>query len=923
MASYEGEEQLHTQEEEEVSQQGNAENLDGADENEKIETEAQNKDHETGSLSEEELPSKVQKGKSSSSLDPIKDKNDTSAISPESPISDDGKTNDDINFKENNNQAGSELAATSSKASVVSGNQSIASRSPSAGIINPSGNFEKAQRTSDVIDGEETDLADLQKTHEKLSEAYPSSDESGSLVTHNAPHNHMHDSENSNSDVHSRLPPKTHKDDPATPDGVTSSHIKSSFQQDSQNIIRDKIRERDSQVEALERALQDRRKSSEQSQVSSVNHTAKESQQSIVLDLPPKREQGRSSPPASNTKKCGHKNQKSKDSQKKSSMPDSEDDPKSKGVHHLIHDGLPSEVPSRTEEEEIAELFDIYHNGLLLVFKRYGAALHPKGTFEEIYTEANNLDFVKFYRMCRDFGIAHKKGLSQMALKHIFLQESKRGQDYKKIEFEQFRQVLVLCADELLSREPFIERYRTLPTRVRALLHRMDLADERRNILTKRMLAFGGFRKGDGKLGGHNEAGIPTRFSKEFSSFDYEKATKNVDQEGKVLTLLDTLRKPGEPDTPPPIKLVPKSSGPILDSSPVVSSKMTVSPSRATLRTHKTNESNSPRLPYADRFNARERFKQSQHPSQGLHFGRPGHGDMGPFQRDQQVLSCTNPYRLTSREQEALASALGLSFNSPDIHNFAPSEGEEEFYAYTPPQHQHQHQQQQQQQQTKTASYHAGCPPSSSIDDSNGNAYTDQYMRFSQTPDVLWNDLDEVEVPHGQLRSPLETSLLRPVLPLEPLQPQTETPRRPNAQQRYQQQPSYGRRGAVNIISSRKPTNKLTGKAGPRQQHAPAPGRKLVPARGARGPQIRMHGQHVSSPQRPMRQLQSMQKSSPKWGSTSPHYRSSQVPTLKRDTSRPAQYPASKSLASNHRSGGHQRSQARIQAQSNEFFARW
>ncbi|GBG26998.1 Hypothetical Protein FCC1311_032212 [Hondaea fermentalgiana] len=314
----------------------------------------------------------------------------------------------------------------------------------------------------------------------------------------------------------------------------------------------------------------------------------------------------------------------------------------------MVRPTQPSRQPQEpaapaSEESQLQELFRVYASGLDLVFRRYASAVIVTGTtFEHMAVEAECMDFVKFYRMCRDFGVAHAKGLSQVQLKHLFLQVSKRGHDYKKIGFQQFRHVLVLCAEALLSREPFAVRYTTLVSRARALFHRMDLGDDRRAILTKRMLAFGGFHCGDGKLGGRKEAGIPSKSSKEFTSFDYHQDFKSVDEQGRMLGLIDLFGRPGEPDTPPA-------------------------------------------------------------PAKGTRTSR-----IDPLARDQKKLHCTNPYHLNAREKAALASALGIAVNDPDLEQFSPL-----------PQHNH---------------------VDSKVDE---NLHARDY--FDASNDVLWDNIDSVE----------------------------------------------------------------------------------------------------------------------------------------------------------------------------------
>ncbi|CAK9114455.1 Hypothetical protein (Fragment) [Durusdinium trenchii] len=220
-------------------------------------------------------------------------------------------------------------------------------------------------------------------------------------------------------------------------------------------------------------------------------------------------------------------------------------------------------VLAKQEREAIAgehvlvkELFDTYDGGLRFVYRRYCRSKHlggSKKTFDDISAHGDMLDFDKVNRLCRDFGLVHKKGLSVPQCKAMFLRVAKQGNDFTRIGFEQFRDLLVLCAEELLTREPWVERYNSMSTRVRALFHRMDLADSHRADLTKRLVAFGGFRGGDGKLAGHIDVPIGTAHSPAFSRFNFEHFTQHVQADGARGHLVETLKKPGEPQTPPKV----------------------------------------------------------------------------------------------------------------------------------------------------------------------------------------------------------------------------------------------------------------------------------------------------------------------------------------------------------------------------------
>jgi len=216
-------------------------------------------------------------------------------------------------------------------------------------------------------------------------------------------------------------------------------------------------------------------------------------------------------------------------------------------------DDVSEKKASETQPQSLGDLFKYYHSGLTLLYKRYSSSLQGKtNTFEAISQNADTLNFLEFYRMCRDFGIAHKKGLSRVVAKEVFLSISKKSEDYKAVNFELFRELLVECANRLLQREQYAARYPTVERRAGALFHRMDLAEDRRAYLTKRMIAFGGFLGGDGKLGSHVDVGYGTAKSRRFSTFDYEKKRMSISlHTGKPTHLVDTFNRVGGPDTPP------------------------------------------------------------------------------------------------------------------------------------------------------------------------------------------------------------------------------------------------------------------------------------------------------------------------------------------------------------------------------------
>jgi len=287
-----------------------------------------------------------------------------------------------------------------------------------------------------------------------------------------------------------------------------------------------------------------------------------------------------------------------------------------------------------SEQREIEELFEKYDSGLQIVFKRYSIAQQNKGhqgTFEEIGSHWSRLDFVKFYRLCKDFGIAHRKGLDRMRLKQIFLAVSKKGVDYKFLDFKQLREVLVVCAEEILSKKPFSERYQTLPVRARAVFHRMDLADERRAFLTKRMLGFGGFQGGDGKLGGHAAAPVEAKDS-EFSNFDFEQFLHHTGENGEKLHLLQSFRKPGEPRTPPPQQ---KRAAPKVKKT--VPSKVQQSLAKGTIQNHRSKVRPS------------ERNKKSKNEQ-----------EIRPDQRDRKELECENDFSVDESAKLEIAKLLGI-----------------------------------------------------------------------------------------------------------------------------------------------------------------------------------------------------------------------------------------------------------------------
>lgn len=211
------------------------------------------------------------------------------------------------------------------------------------------------------------------------------------------------------------------------------------------------------------------------------------------------------------------------------------------------------EAFTQEERNKLKELFRVFNNGLLCVFNRYATSHGLKnGTFGAMSEQSSQLHFPKFYRMAKDFGIAHKRGMNQWQLKHLFNVIAKTGNNLVWIGFKQFRLVLVHCANVLLSRSPWCDRYTDIEHKLRALFLRMDLGEDKRASLLSKMQGFGGFHRGDGKLATHAETRLPenSKAPIKYSKFNYDRISGKEGPDGKEVHLMDRFARQQDPETP-------------------------------------------------------------------------------------------------------------------------------------------------------------------------------------------------------------------------------------------------------------------------------------------------------------------------------------------------------------------------------------
>ena len=178
------------------------------------------------------------------------------------------------------------------------------------------------------------------------------------------------------------------------------------------------------------------------------------------------------------------------------------------------------------DSPDFVESVSVYERGLRHLYDRYRCAQVVTGrfvTFSEISSKWSLINFPELFRLCKDFGIVHAKGLGRQELKRIFIVCTDPKGNMQALTFEQFRKFLALCGDELLTSDRWKEKYPTVQSRVNALFFHMGLSEDKKCERNKRMRAFGGFMYGDGMLGGHDEVSLDRAGKSPFQSHDYTK----------------------------------------------------------------------------------------------------------------------------------------------------------------------------------------------------------------------------------------------------------------------------------------------------------------------------------------------------------------------------------------------------------------
>ena len=184
------------------------------------------------------------------------------------------------------------------------------------------------------------------------------------------------------------------------------------------------------------------------------------------------------------------------------------------------------------DTDDFIESVATYDRGLRHLYDRYRCAQVVTGrfvTFSEISSKWSLINFNELFRLCKDFGIVHTKGLGRQELKRIFIVCTDPKGNMQALTFEQFRKFLSLCADELLNTDKWRDKYPTVQSRVNALFFHMGLSEDKKNERNKRMRAFGGFMYGDGMLGGHDEVCLDRAGKSPFQGHDYTKGTASTD----------------------------------------------------------------------------------------------------------------------------------------------------------------------------------------------------------------------------------------------------------------------------------------------------------------------------------------------------------------------------------------------------------